>query len=160
MQLSTRSTLSQGPLGRTQLHSATRRPWLCSQISQHHSRTVLTPKRSPGTDEHCYQNWEVNQAFPFPSAHIHLHMFFWETSGIAVSSVQLLSRVRLCDPMDCSTPVHRQLPEFTQTHVHWVGDAIQPSCPLLSPSPPAFNLSQHQSLFRWVSSSHQVANIL
>ena len=55
----------------------------------------------------------------------------------------------LCDPMDCSTPdipVHHQLPEFTQTHVHWVGDAIQPSHSLSSPSPPTFNLSQHQGL--------------
>ena len=63
--------------------------------------------------------------------------------------------------MDCSTPgfpVHHQLLEFSQTHVHWVGDAIQPSYPLSSPSPPAFNLSQHQDLFQWVSSSHQVAN--
>ena len=57
--------------------------------------------------------------------------------------------------MDCSTPghpVHHQLLEFTQTHVHWVGDAIQPSHPLSSPSPPTFNLSQHQGLFKWVSS--------
>ena len=57
--------------------------------------------------------------------------------------------------MDCSTPgfpVHHQLPEFAQTHVHWVGDAIQPSHPLSSPSPPAFNLSQHQGLFQWVGS--------
>ena len=57
----------------------------------------------------------------------------------------------LCDPMDCSTPgipVHHQLPELAQTHVHWVGDAIQPSYPLSSPSPPAFNLSQHQGLFQ------------
>ena len=56
--------------------------------------------------------------------------------------------------MDCSTPglpVHHQLPEFTQTHVHWVGDAIQSSPPLLSPSPPAFNLSQHQHLFQWMN---------
>ena len=56
----------------------------------------------------------------------------------------------LCDPMDCSTPsfpVHYQLPEFTQTHVHRVGDAVQPSHPLSSPSPPALNLSQHQGLF-------------
>ena len=55
----------------------------------------------------------------------------------------------LCDPMNCSTPglpVHHHLPEFTQTHVHWVSDAIQPSHPLSSPSPPAFNLSQHQGL--------------
>ena len=66
----------------------------------------------------------------------------------------------LWDPMDCSTPgfsVHYQLPELAQTHVHRVGDAIQPSYPLSSPSPPAFNLSQHQGLFQWVSSSHQVA---
>ena len=65
----------------------------------------------------------------------------------------------LCDPMNHSTPglpVHHQLPEFTQTHVHWVGDTIQPSHPLSSPSPPAFNLSQHQGLFKWVSSLHQV----
>ena len=65
----------------------------------------------------------------------------------------------LCDPMTCSMPglpVHHQLTESTQTHVHWVGDAIQPSHPLSSPSPPALNLSQHQDLFKWVSSSHQV----
>ena len=69
----------------------------------------------------------------------------------------------LCDPLDCSRPgcpVHHQLPEFTQTHVHWVSDAIQPSHPLSSPSSSAFNLSQHQSLFQWVSSLHQVAKIL
>ena len=69
----------------------------------------------------------------------------------------------LWDPMNRSMPglpVHHQLPEYTQTHVHWVGDAIQPSHPLLSPSPPALNLSQHQGLFKWVSSSHQVAKVL
>ena len=68
----------------------------------------------------------------------------------------------LCDPMNHSTPrlpVHHQLLKFTQTHAHWVSDAIQPSHPLSSPSPPAFNLSQHQGLFKWVSSSHQVAKI-
>ena len=62
--------------------------------------------------------------------------------------------------MDCSTPgfpVHHQLPEPAQTHVHQVGDAIQPSHPLLSPSPPAFSLSQHEGLFQWLSSSHQAA---
>ena len=65
--------------------------------------------------------------------------------------------------MNCSTPglsVHHQLLEFTQTHVHWASDAIQPSQPLSYPSPPAFNLSQHQGLFKWVSSSHQVAKVL
>ena len=69
----------------------------------------------------------------------------------------------LCDPMDCSTtgfPVLHQLLEFAQTHLHWFGDAVQPSHPLLLPSPPAFNLSQHKGLFQWVGSSHQVAKIL
>ena len=69
----------------------------------------------------------------------------------------------LCNPMNCSTPglpVHHQLPEFTHTYVHWVGDTIQPSHPLSSPSPPTFNLSQHQGLFQWVNSSHQVAQVL
>ena len=78
-------------------------------------------------------------------------------------SVQSLRHVQLCDPVDCSTPglpVHHQLPELTQTHVHWVNDAIQSSHPLSSPSPPAFNLSQHQGLFQWVSSSRQVAKVL
>ena len=67
------------------------------------------------------------------------------------SSVQSLSCVRLCDPMHCSTPgfpVHHQHLELTQTHVHQVGDTIQPSHPLSSPFPPAFNLSQHQGLFK------------
>ena len=76
------------------------------------------------------------------------------TTSTTWELVQLLGHVQLCDPMDCSTtglPVHHQLLEFTQTHVHWVSDAIQPSHPLLSPSPPAFNLSQHQGLFKWVS---------
>ena len=73
------------------------------------------------------------------------------------------SSATLCDPMNCSTPgipVHRQLPEFTQTRVHRVSDAIQPSHPLSSPSSPAPNPSQHQSLFQWVNSSHEVAKVL
>jgi len=82
---------------------------------------------------------------------------------LTVLSVQFSSVAQsyptLCDPMNCSTPglpVHHQPLEFTQTHVHWVGDAIQPSHPLSSPSPPALNLSQPQGLFKWDSSSHQV----
>ena len=69
----------------------------------------------------------------------------------------------LCDPMNRSMPglpVHHQLPEFTQTEVHRVGDAIQPSHPLSSPSPPAPNPSQHQGLFQWLNSSHKVAKVL
>ena len=73
---------------------------------------------------------------------------FIQFSSVAHSSPTL------CNPMDYNTPglpIHHQLPEFTQTHVHWVSDAIQPSHPLSSPSPPTFNLSQHQGLFKWVS---------
>ena len=81
---------------------------------------------------------------------------------VIISSVTQLCPT-LCNPMDCSTPgfpVYHQLLELTQSHVHWVSDAIQPSCPLSSPSPAAFNLSQDQGLFQWVSSSHQVAEVL
>ena len=87
---------------------------------------------------------------------------FKRVSWVQFSSVAQLC-LTLCDPMDCSMsglPVHHQLLELTQTQVHWVGDAIQPSRPLSSPSPPAFNLSQHQGLFKWVSSSHQAAKAL
>jgi len=79
------------------------------------------------------------------------------------SSVQSLSHIRPFAThglQHARPPVHHQLPEFTQTHVHWVGDAIQPSYPLPSPCSPAFNLSQHQGLFKWVCSSHQVAKML
>ena len=88
------------------------------------------------------------------------YVLLWD---IQFSSVQSVSRVRLCDPMNCSMPglpVHHQLPKSTQTNVHWLSDAIQPSYPPSSPSPPALNLSQHQGLFKWVSSSHQVAKVL
>ena len=77
-----------------------------------------------------------------------------------LSSVQSLSRVWLFEtPWTPGFPVHHQLWEPTQTHVHWVGDAFQTSYPLSSPSPSALNLSQHQGHFKWVSSSHQVAKV-
>ena len=86
---------------------------------------------------------------------------------IFLTSVQFSSVAQscptLCDPMNHSTsglPVHHQLPEFTQTHVHRVSDAIQPSHPLSSPFPPAPNPSQHHSLFQRVNSSHEVAKVL
>ena len=82
--------------------------------------------------------------------------------GVQFSSVPQ-SCPTFCNPMNRSTPglpIHHQPPESTQTHVQWVGDAIQPSHPLSSPSPSALNLSQHQGLFQWVSSSHQVAKVL
>ena len=82
---------------------------------------------------------------------------------IKFNSVQSLSRVQLCNPMNHSTPglpVQHQLPESTQTQLHRVSNAIQPSHPLSSLPPPALSLSQHQGLFQWVSSSHQVAKVL
>ena len=88
---------------------------------------------------------------------------FIEEAGSVQFSSFAQSCPTLCIPMDCSTPglpAHHQLPEPAQTHVHRVGDAIQPSHPLLSPFPPTFNLSQHQVLFQRVNSSHQVAKVL
>ena len=82
--------------------------------------------------------------------------------SVQFSSVAQLC-LTLCDSMNLSTPglpVHHQLPEFTQTHVHQVSDAIQPSHPLSSPSPPAPNPSPHQSFFQWVNTSHEVAKVL
>ena len=88
--------------------------------------------------------------------------YLWENAGVSVSSVAQ-SCLTLWDPMDWSTPgfpVHHQLLELAQTLVHWLGDAIQPSHCLLSPFPPAFNLSQHSGSIQWVSSSHQEAKVL
>ena len=82
----------------------------------------------------------------------------WHSTLLQFSSVTH-SCPALCDPMDCSTPgfpVHHQLPALAQTHVHRISDATQPSHPLSSTSPPAFYLSQHQGLFQWISSLHQV----
>ena len=127
-----------------------------------------------------------NIALPSPTDDTHLEFYFEQAGNIQRSFgekkhtmlemrpchtvsryIQFSSVTQLCPtlcyPMDHSTPglsVHHQLLEFTQTHVHWVGDAIQPSHPLSSPSPPALNLSQHQGLFQWVSSLHQVAKVL
>ena len=136
----------------------------CKLIAKTHSRH--TWERS----QICYKI--TTETFPNPAHVPWAHSGYKITTGPSssnfrhlgthFSSVQSLSCVRLCDPMDCSTPgllIHHQLPGFTQTHVRWVGDAIQPSHLLLSPSP-AFNLSQHQGLFQWVSSSHQVAKVL
>ena len=86
--------------------------------------------------------------------------FYYSITSFSQFSSVTQSCPTLCDPMDCTMPglpVHHQFLEFTQTHVYWASDAIQPSHPLSSPSPPALNLSQHQGLFKWVSSSHQVA---
>ena len=98
----------------------------------------------------------------------HLNSFISKYKETFMSSLVQFSSVThlyltLCDPRNHRTPglpVHHQLPESTQTHVYWVDDAIQPSHPLSSPSPPALNLSYHQGLFKWISSLHQVAKVL
>ena len=106
------------------------------------------------------KSWTWLSNFPF-------FFFFSRSYSRHISSVQFSSVAQLCltlfDPMNSSTPglpVHHQLPEFTQTHVHRVVDAIQPSHPLLCPSPPAPKPSQHQGRFQWVNSSHEVAKVL
>ena len=108
--------------------------------------------------------WDLPELFlrPFVIYSLPVLGQFSKEHSVQFSSVTQ-SCLTLCDPMDCSTPsftVYHQGPELSQTHAHWVGDAIQPSHPLSSPSPPALNLSQHQGLFQWVSSSHQVAKVL
>ena len=111
--------------------------------------------------------WLLYNSCFFIEAHAQVRMCRLVLALRAFISVQFSSSVTqscptLWDTMDCSTPglpAHHQLPEFTQTHVHWVDDAIQPSYPLSSHSPPALNLSQYQGLFKWVSSLHQVAKV-
>ena len=88
------------------------------------------------------------------------HFIHWSPQSVFLCCSVTQWCPTLCDPMDCSTPgfrVHHQLLELAQTHVHWVGDVIQPSHPLSSSSPPAFNLSHNQGLLQWVSSLHQLA---
>ena len=112
-------------------------------------------------------NWQIGKyvALLFHRVKVRMqrdNMWSCKVKIFQVNSVSQLCPT-LCDPMDCNSPglpVHHQLPEFTQTHIHWIGDAIQPSHPLLSPFPPALNLSPHQSLFKWVTSYHQVAKVL
>ena len=92
-----------------------------------------------------------------------LFLSFSDCCGSVQSSSVAQSCPTLCDPMNRSMlglPVHHQIPEFTQTHVHRVSDGIQSSHPLSFPSPPAPNPSQHQSLFQWVNTSHEVAKVL
>ena len=111
-------------------------PW-CSVLTLHQKEHLA----GSGKCGFVQSSWTKDAAFAWSQKSFHC---------LRVSSVQLLSCVRLWDPMDCSTPgfsVHHQLPELTQTLVHRIGDAIQPSHPLSSPSPPS-NLSQHQGLFR------------
>jgi len=127
---------------------------------QENSTWIGLPTQFPllsSSEVRMERNWQnSSHCWPVPA-----------DKGKRASTLQLSSVAQscltLCDPMNRSIlglPVHHQLPEFTQTHVHRVSDAIQPSHPLSSPSPPALNPSQHQSLFQWVNSSHEVAKVL
>ena len=133
----------------------------------------------PGSRD-VYRLWQMVGKLMWPWSRVFLIFFAWlyfwsflpdwnrkahihQINGCILRCCCSVLCLTLCNPMDCSTPgfpVLHYFPEFAQTHIHWVGDAIQPSHPLLSLSPPAFGLSQHQGLFQWVSSLQQVARVL
>ena len=124
----------------------------------------------------CEPNLSFTPSSKTPNSLQNSILCFLNPKGSLLPSLPIFNQIRsdhitsvaqscptLCDPMNHSTPglpVHHQLPEFTETHVHRVSDAIQPSHPLSSPSPPAPNPSQHQSLFQWVNYLHEVAKVL
>ena len=143
-------------------------------LSEENKNTNLKRKRPPNVNCSVIYNSPKGAQLGCPCVHdwwtykedmIHTHTRTYthcNFSSVQFSSVAQLCPT-LCNPMNCSMPglpVHHQLPEFTHTLVHRVGDAIQPSHPLSSPSPPAPNPYQHQSLFQWVNSSHEVAKVL
>ena len=143
--------------------------WVAEACSDHHMRIMNT------TFMGCISSKSLDSGLYSHSARVHSYQY-WTSSDRVSPYVNLRqftslyyccsiaqSCLTLCQPMDCSKPgfpVLHYLLELAQTHVCWVDDATQPSHPLLAPSPPAFNLSQHQGLFKWVSSLHQVAKVL
>jgi len=131
------------------------------------------PKPVPKTPPQCeiLSHWALGFNIGILQGHKHStysgprFYFLWHPSSYLAHQIRSVTQLcpTLCNPMNHSTPglpVHHQLPEFTETHVHRVSDAIQPSHPLSSPSPLAPNPSQHQRLFQWVNSSHEVAKVL
>ena len=155
------------------------RKWSCSVMSDSLSPYELSPSRLlcpwdfPGKNTGVGCHFLLQDIFPTQGSklglpHCRQTLYLWATrEALTIPSVQFSSVAQscptLCDPMNHSTPglpVHHQLPEFIQAHVHQVSDAIQPSHPLLSPSPPAPNPSQHQGLCQWVNSSNEVAKVL
>ena len=128
-----------------------RSPYICRRLWVHRCDK---DSRAPGCST------ELPKGLQLPLPVMSIQSFSW--LSVQFSSVSQLCST-LCNPMDCSTPgfpVHHQLPELAETHVHLISDASQPSHPLLSCSPPALNLSQDQGLFKWVSSSHEMAKVL
>ena len=138
-----------------------------------YTHTWTYPKFHEDTRVELLLIWRTrsHSEIPVQISSVHYHDMnyvteFWhigqEHKHNQFSSVAQLC-LTLCNPMDCSMPglpVHHQLVEFTQTHVYWVDDAVQPSHPLLTPSSSSLSLSQHQGLFKWVSSLHQMAKVL
>ena len=144
-----------------QNHDTNELLWNRKRLTDIENRLVVAKRAGGGS------SWEsgVSRCKPLFTEWINKVLLYSTVNYI--QSVQFSSVTQscpiLCDPMNRSTsglPVHQQPPEFTQTHVHWVSDAIQPSHLLSSPSSPTFSLSQHQGLFKWVSSSHQVPKVL
>ena len=120
------------------------------------SSLSIPPSSPHWYTKYTYREWDIAL-----SMYLLVFLFLWKIPTTINSVAQ--SCPTLCDPMNLSTPgppVHQQLLELTQTHVHRVADAIQPSHPLSSPSPPALIPSQHQGLFQWVNSSCEVAKVL
>ena len=140
--------------------------WARAHMAISAEKAVLTCPYIPCSHDSAWWEWSTIRSEQFCSV-LTMSQILWLKKWSCFSSVQFSSvahsYLTLCSPMNCSTPglpVHHQLPEFTQTRVRRVGDVIQPSHPLSSPSPPAPNPSQHQSLFQWVNSLHEVAKVL
>ena len=143
--------------------------WVSTLIAQRQSGSIQKAKTQEDDDTRITK-WKTASQTSDPDCDISKKLIFIVLSHYnlgLICYIQFSSVVQLCptlcNPMNHSTPglpVHHQLPEFTQTHVHRVSDVNQPSHPLLSPSPPTPNPSQHQSLFQWVNSSHEVAKVL
>ena len=149
-----------------------RMDWLDLLAVQGTLKSLLQHQSSKASILQCSAFFIVQPSHPYMTTGKTIALTRWTFVGKVMSLLfNMLSQFSsaaqlcptLCNPMNHSMPglpVHHQLPEFTQTHVHRVGDAIQPSHPLSSPFPPALNPSQHQSLFQWVNSSHEVAKVL
>ena len=140
--------------------------WLTQKVNSNDSETLLTLSKVHANAYSpvcvCLNNWGFSNVTPMLTWKLESNFHVTFKCNLHCCCSVNKSCPTLCDPMDCSTPgfpvLHHRL-GFAQTHVHWVSDAIQPSYPLSSPSP-IFDLSQHQGLFQWVSSSHQVAKVL
>ena len=155
--LELQSTDSETGFGRQLLKIMDSLLFYSETVCSHNSKSILS-KNTILFSKRCRHD----DRWHFPCCNINTSPYATGGSTKKFSSVAQ-SCLTLCDPMDFSMPgfpVHHQLLECTQTHVHCICNAIQPSHSLSSPSPPAFNLSQHQGLFKWVSSLHKVAKVL